>query len=128
MRRRFFELMFTFAIAMLLCSPIHAQAGNFVLPSNTGFIGFLSAQGKQPVATGCTIVSGSTDAAGKCSTTATSGTIVFAKTDLVNPPFCVVSDGSGGTPTYTVTATQITLVTITSAHVLFYWCAEQAGQ
>lgn len=106
----------------------YAQSGGMVLPPNTGWIGFMSAQGKSPVATGCTLTSGSTDAEGTCTATTTSGAIVFAKTDLVNIPFCIVVDQTASPViVYATTALQITLTTIVNAHVLHYRCDAQAG-
>lgn len=116
------------AIAALCVGSLAVSAQGFVLPSSTGILGFLLAEGKQPIGTGCTMAAGSTDAAGMCTATAASGSIAFAKLDLANAPFCNVVDSSA-TPimVYTVTTLQITLTTITSGHVLRYWCVAQAG-
>lgn len=120
-----FALVFmAFSLAFMATMDVrHAFAQSFTFPPGTVLQGMMSGQGKSPVATGCTLVAGSTDADGTCTTTTTSGAIVFAKTDAVNPPFCIVSDGTA-TPVavYTVTAQQITLTTVTSAHVLRYHC------
>lgn len=117
------------ALALMTGAPFPASAdGGYIIPANTAVDGMLSAQGHQPTATGCTIASGSTDADGTCTATAAAGAIVFWKTTMVNPPFCILSDASA-TPiaVYTVTVLQITLTTLTSGHVYRYHCVQQAG-
>lgn len=131
MRGSVVALMFALAVMILGSFPQFraiAQQG-LVIPPNTILLGMMVVQGKPPVATGCTLLTNSTDTAGACVTTAASGTIVFAKTDMVNPPFCTVLDASA-TPVavYTVTALQITLTTITTGgHVLRYRCDQQTN-
>ena len=68
------------------------------------------------------MLTGSTDMAGACLTTSTSGTITFA-TAFLNAPFCTVTDRTA-TPVavYSVSTTAITLATITSAHNLSWVC------
>lgn len=117
------KLLLCGAMAAALFSPAAALAQAYTFPPGTVFQGLMSSQGKAPVATGCTLAAGSTDADGTCTASAASGAIVFAKVDAVNPPFCLLVDASA-TPSavYTVTALQITLTTITSTHVLRYHC------
>lgn len=123
---------FIFAVAVVIMAsflPLKSLAQQFTLPPNTIQLGMLSVNGNPPTGSGCTVASGSTDSDGTCTATASSGTIAFAKTNLVNAPFCIVSDAAA-TPlaVYTVTTAQITLASITSTHIIRWHCAEQAGQ
>lgn len=132
-RRRAFAALVSVA-AILVVSGLFAPqfrdalAQGFSLPHNSAITGHLiTSQAAPPVGTGCTIVAGSTDLDGSCTTSATSGSIAFA-TAFVSAPFCIVQD-STATPVfvYTTTTAQITLTTVTSAHVLFWHCAAKVG-
>lgn len=120
------RLLFALA-ALALAMPIDAKAQGFLLPDGSTALGHLNASGPPPVGTGCTIAALSTDAAGTCTTSAASGTIVFARAFTVAPR-CVVVDATA-TPlaVYTTTTTQITLTTVTSAHVLYWVCFGTQG-
>lgn len=113
------------AALLALASPAFAQS--VALPPNSVVQGMLGVAGKAPTVTGCTIRAGSTDFAGECTGTTTSGTIVFG-TPLVGVPFCQVVDATA-TPTavYATTNLQITLTTIVSAHVYHWDCKAQSG-
>lgn len=118
------------AIAMLALAgagALGAVAQGFNLPGGTSITGMFSYAGKPPVAVGCTLAAGSSDAAGECLTTATSGSITFG-TAKTNAPSCLVVDRTA-TPVavYSVSATAITLTTVTSAHNLSYSCNGKAG-
>lgn len=127
--RTFLRERFVLAIAFVLAlgaAPIVAQS--VFLPSNVGLIGHIIAGAPSaPVGTGCTIVAGSSDTAGECLTTATSGTIVFAQA-FTSAPTCIVVDRTA-TPVavYATTTTQITLTTVTSAHNLSWNCWAKIG-
>lgn len=102
-----------------------AYAQGFAIPSGTQVLGLLGYGGSPPVGTGCTIASGSTDSGGNCTTSAASGSIAFTKTYNVAPNCVLVDATSAATVpqvTYTVTTAQITLTTVTSAHVLRWHC------
>lgn len=105
--------------------PVASQI--FLLPNNTAVVGHLNGASGPPVGTGCTIAAGSTDFAGTCTTTTTSGSIAFAGA-FTTAPACLLVD-STGTPVavYATTTTQITLTTVTSAHVLFWTCFGRVG-
>lgn len=107
----------------LFATAVPLVAQNFNLPAGTSFTGMLTVQGRTPVLTGGSLVSGSTDAAGSFTASATSGALVFAFSGFANPPFCTVVDQSA-TPiaVYAVTAQQITFTTLTSAHLYQYQC------
>lgn len=83
-----------------------------------------------PVGASCTIVAGSSDTDGSCTTSGASGSITFA-VPYTTAPFCAVVDASATStvsmPVYTVSATAITLSTIITAHLLFWHCAARIG-
>jgi len=113
-------------IGALLAPIPNVIAQGFNLQNNTSVLGHLlvaaGPTGQPPVGVGCTIVAGSTDQAGACLTTATSGSITFAQPFAV-APFCTVTDRTA-TPVavYSVSTTAITLTTVTSAHNLIWNC------
>lgn len=109
------------AVALAL-APSDVKAQGVLLPDGSTVIGHMNIAGSPPVGTGCTIASGSTDTFGRCLTTAAAGSIAFARA-YVTAPACIVQD-STGTPlnVYTTTTTQITLTTVTAAHVLYWIC------
>lgn len=117
--------------ASLMFAPVLAlaQTPQVQLPNPVG-VGKVQAQAGIPTLTGCTIVAGSSDTAGECTTTATSGTIVFSQAYLTAPSCLVIDKTSAATVpqvTYTTTASQITLTTVTSAHVLVWQCMGKIG-
>lgn len=117
------------AFGAMICGSVIAQV--FTLPNNTQLLGHLiSGAATPPVGTGCTIIAGSSDTDGECTTSATSGTIVFGAA-YVSAPSCTVTDKSATStvsmPVYTTTTTQITLTTIISAHGLVWHCAAKIG-
>jgi hypothetical protein len=81
-----------------------------------------------PTYTNCALLGTPSDTDGACTTSSTSGAIIFAQA-YATAPYCVVADASSTTvpPTYTTTTTQITLSTIITAHVLFWHCASRTG-
>jgi hypothetical protein len=113
--------------AMLAATPLHAA--QFNLPSPAG-IGHTESYGAAPVGTGCTIVAGSTDTDGECTTSAASGSIAFA-TAYASAPSCIVVDKTSAATvpqvTYTTTTAQITLTTVTSGHGLVWHCSGKVG-
>jgi len=120
-----FSIALAFAAALSF-APVAALAQGFIIgPKTQVQTPSLAPQGNPPTGTGCTIANNSTDMAGSCTTTATSGTIVFA-TALASAPNCILVDATSAATvpqvTYTTTATQITLTTVTSAHVLRWVC------
>lgn len=128
-------VMALFALALLaftLCPLAGAFAAGFTLPDGSTIQGHINAATQAgatpPTAVGCTIDPGSTDVVGKCTASAASGSITFSRTFAV-APYCMVVDASATStvsmPVYTVSATAITLSTIISAHVLYYWCFGQ---
>ncbi len=113
------------ALAFLMFAPVaYAQT---VLQDGSVVSGHLTSASPPPVGVGCTIAAGSTDMAGACLTTATSGTITFAK-PFATAPVCLVVDITA-TPVivYTISTTAITLGTVTSAHQLRWFCMGNAG-
>ena len=119
------------AIAALLgWSSVSALAQGFVIPNNAQLSGHLNGAGVPPVGTGCTIAAGSTDTAGSCTASAASGSIAFANA-YAQAPNCLVTDGSATStvsmPVYTTTTAQITLTTIISTHVLYWFCVGKPG-
>lgn len=123
-----------FFAAMLLAAcqamPDRASAQGMILPDPSTLGGHVTASGPIPTLVGCTIVAGSTDTAGSCTTTATSGSITFGRTFTLAPA-CLVVDASATStvsmPVYTVSATAITLSTIISGHILFWFCPGKIG-
>lgn len=109
------------AIMALLTFSVSQPVAQFIL-TNPVVVGMINSQSALPIGTGCTIAAGSTDLAGSCTTSSTSGSIAFATAKQVAPS-CIVQD-STATPVfvYTTTTAQITLTTVTSAHVLFWLC------
>jgi hypothetical protein len=81
-----------------------------------------------PTYTNCAAVGTPSDTDGACTTSNTSGAIIFA-TPYATAPYCVVTDASSTTvpPTYTTTTTQITLTTIINAHVINWHCGSRIG-
>ncbi|MDE2019998.1 MAG: hypothetical protein KGJ13_06670 [Patescibacteria group bacterium] len=120
------------ALALMGSGPAFAQG--FTLPDGSAVQGHLKAATQPgatpPTAVGCTIDPGSTDVVGKCTATAASGSITFSRT-FTAAPVCLVVDASATStvsmPVYTVSATAITLSTIISTHILFYWCVGNQG-
>ncbi len=123
--------------ALIACAalmPVSAFAQGFTLPDGSAAQGHQRAMTQPgatpPTAVGCTIDAGSTDMVGKCTASAASGSITFSRTFAV-APYCMVVDASATStvsmPVYTVSATAITLSTIISTHVLYYWCFGQAS-
>lgn len=106
-----------------------AQAQQLSLPDPVG-VARVVAQGGVPTLTGCTIVAGSTDTAGECTATATSGSIAFSRAFLTAPT-CIVYDKAATStvsmPVYTTTTAQITLTTIISGHGLVWTCFGKIG-
>lgn len=117
------------ALAFLALTPAAAFAQGFTLPDGSAMQGHIKAMPQigaaPPVAVGCTIGATSTDFAGTCVTSSTSGSITFART-WGAAPFCLITDASAvsatSMPVYTVSATAITLTTVITAHTLFYLC------
>lgn len=130
--RNFWNRTTTLLAAGLLALGIGAIAYSqgFQIPNNSAIIGHLGVTGNVPVGTGCTIVAGSTDTAGSCTASAASGSVAFA-TAYAIAPFCLVTDGSATStvsmPVYTTTTAQITLSTIISTHVLYWFCAAKTS-
>lgn len=116
------------ALAFVLTAQ-NAFAQGFTLPDGSVLQGHVKAAPQPgavpPVAVGCTIDAQSTDFAGKCVTSSTSGSITFNRTFAV-APFCLITDATSvsatSMPIYTVSATAITLSTVITAHTLFYLC------
>lgn len=116
--------------AIALFSLAHAAQVNLQSPVGIAHYEALSPNGNPPVGTGCTIAAGSSDTDGSCTTSAASGSIAFAATYTVAPSCLLIDATSAATVpqvTYTTTATQITLTTVTSAHVLFWHCGGKNG-
>jgi hypothetical protein len=117
-----------FALAALF-APAAAFAQGFTLPDGSSIQGHVKAMGAPgatpPTAVGCTIGAGSTDFAGTCVTSATSGSITFQRT-FGTAPSCLITDATSvsatSMPIYTVSATAITLSTVITAHTLYYLC------
>jgi hypothetical protein len=118
------------AIALAaLFAPVAALAQGFTLPDGSAIQGHIKAMGAAgaapPTAVGCTIGAGSTDFAGSCVTSASSGSITFQRT-FGAAPSCLITDATATStvsmPVYTISATAITLTTIITAHTLFYLC------
>lgn len=115
------------AVALAI-TPVAAFAQGYPLPNNTAAQGHIIAGcTAAPVLTGGTLVGGSCDTAGEFTSSATSGTLVFA-TAFLTKPTCLVVDATG-TPiaVYATTTSQITLTTLTSAHNYFYTCFAKVG-
>lgn len=116
-------------LAFVIFASPSAFAQGFTLPDGSAIQGHVKAMGAvgatPPTAVGCTIGAGSTDFAGTCVTSASSGSITFQRT-FGAAPSCLVVDASATStvsmPVYTVSATAITLTTIITAHTLFYMC------
>jgi hypothetical protein len=117
------------AVVMALFAPVAALAQGFTLPDNSTIQGHIKAVPQigatPPTAVGCTIAANASDAAGLCTTSASSGSITFSRT-YGAAPVCLIVDADATStvsmPVYTVSATAITLTTVITAHKLFYWC------
>ena len=116
------------AFAFIVFAPA-AFAQGFSLPDGSTIQGHIKAVPQAgatpPTAVGCTIGAASTDFAGSCVTSASSGSITFSRT-WGAAPSCLITDSTATStvsmPVYTVSATAITLSTIITAHTLFYIC------
>lgn len=113
-------LAYSCAVIAMTFVPTFAQ--NFQLPAGSAYINMMLAQGGPPIGTGCTIGANSTDSAGFCTTTAASGTIQFSRQYSLVPSCIVVDTTATPVAVYAVTSNQITLTTVTSAHVLRWKC------
>lgn len=121
------------AIAFLTAFPMRAKAQGFTLPNNSVAQGHLLASpvpgaAGLPVGVSCTIAAGSSDSIGACTTTSTSGSVTFG-TAFNTAPRCVITDltANAATNAFTVSATAITLGTVTSAHLLQWICIGNVG-
>ena len=116
---------FSAAIALgLLASAAYGQGFN-IPPRTTLTLPSLAPTGPTSGATGCTVANTSTDLAGNCTSSATSGSVTFQNTYNAAPNCLVVDATSAATVpqlTYTVTTTQITISTMTSGHVIRWVC------
>lgn len=125
--KRLFSSLLALALAL---APIPAMAQGFTAPDPTTFGGHVVASGPLPTLVGCTIIAGSTDTSGSCTTSAASGSITFGRT-FATAPACLVVDASATStvsmPVYTVSATAITLSTIITAHILHWFCIGKIG-
>lgn len=110
-----------FVAAAMAMVPLPTSA-QFIIPDGTNLGGHLNAQGNVPVGTNCTIAAGSTDTAGSCTTTNTSGSIAFARAFTAAPTCLLVDSTATPVAVYTTTTAQITLTSVTNAHVLFWFC------
>jgi hypothetical protein len=127
-RAKLAAIAFAVALALAAFAP-DANAQGFTLPDGSAIQGHVKAMGAPgaapPTAAGCTIGAGSTDFAGSCVTSASSGSITFQRT-FATAPSCLITDATATStvsmPVYTVSATAITLSTIITAHTLFYVC------
>lgn len=116
------------AFVFILWAPLAFGQG-FTLPDGGALQGHVKSVPQMgaapPTAVGCTIAANATDASGLCTTSASSGSITFART-WGAAPVCLIVDADATStvsmPVYTVSATAITLTTIITAHKLFYWC------
>ena len=115
------------ALALATAGALGAVAQGFTFPGGTQVLGMFSYAGKPPVGVGCTIGAGSSDAAGTCLTTATSGSITFGTAKTVAPSCIVVDRTATPVAVYSVSTTAITLSTVTSAHNLVWSCSGNAG-
>lgn len=110
-----------------------AVAQGFTLPNNTVVQGHLNAAPIPgavglPVGTTCTIVAGSSDSLGSCTTTSTAAVVTFG-TAFVGVPRCIVTDSTANAATtaYTISATAITFSVVINAHLLTWFCVGQVG-
>ena len=99
------------------------------LPAGASLGGHLIVGGVIPVGTTCTIVAGSTDTAGSCAATATSGVAVTFGTPFVSTPFCVVKDRTtaSGDLLTAFTNTGFTMGTTVSADKIQWICLAAPG-
>lgn len=81
-----------------------------------------------PATTTCTLVAGSSDSVGACTTTSTAMAVTFARSFGVVPR-CVITDltANAATNAFTVSATAITGGTVTSGHLLQWICVGAVG-
>lgn len=126
------KILFTFILAAFAAfMPLEYVAAQVL--NNAQIVGKLSyVGGPPPVLTGCTALGTApqTDLSGGCTTSATSGSIVFGTPRTIAPRcFVADSDATSATsmPVYAVTTTQITLTTVINAHKLFWHCDDVSG-
>lgn len=118
------------SIAALSFAPVAAlaQAPGFNLPNNSVYQGHFNSApvGNPPSTANCTLLAGSTDTDGSCTSTSGAPVVTFAVAWNL-APFCVVQDSSA-TPAfvYTLSTTAIT-ITGTTAHVYFWHCTGRNG-
>ena len=81
-----------------------------------------------PATTTCTLVAGSSDSVGGCTTTSTAMAVTFSRSFGVAPR-CVITDltANAATNAFTVSATAITGGTVTSGHLLQWICVGAPG-
>lgn len=125
------KLLAAAAAVALLCSPAAAveQAGD-----GFQFNGHLTSTNgtgvPAPGTTTCTLVAGSTDVAGECNATATSGVAVTFGKPFVTRPFCTITDSVTATGINLAagpTTTGFTLGTTASGDKIRWTCIGQQG-
>lgn len=115
--------------ALALCNPSQAAE---TLGDGAQFLGHIvSTNGiPAPTTTTCTLVAGSTDVAGECSATATSGVAVAFGKAFVTRPFCTITDSVTATGINLAagpTTTGFTLGTTASGDKIRWTCMGQQG-
>lgn len=133
MHRFFGRARFFLALLAIFLAPIAARSQGFTLPNNTVAQGHLLASPVPgavglPVGTSCTIVAGSSDSVGSCTTTSTTSTVTFG-TAFLTAPRCLVTDSTANAATiaYTISTTAITFSVVINAHLMTWFCVGQVG-
>jgi hypothetical protein len=111
-----------------------AIAQGFTIPDLTNWVGHWVASPQGGAVTGtpgtttCTLVAGSSDSVGGCTTTSTAMAVTFARSFGVVPR-CLITDltANAATNAFTVSATAITGTTVTSGHLLQWLCIGPPG-
>src|SRR5215472_8021852 len=122
------------AIVALAMAPSCGAKAQTILPDGSVVLGHLNAapgpSGPPPTFTNCTAVVGSTDMAGECSATATSGVVVAFGKPYLTRPFCTITDSVTATGINLAagpSTTGFTLGTTASGDKIRWVCIGQPG-
>lgn len=115
----------------LLCAPAHAVENFGDGAQFDGHMTSVNAAGNPPpTTTTCTLVAGSTDLAGACAATATSGVAVIFGKAFLTAPTCIVQDRTTASGTILATeptTTTFVMGTTVSADKISWICVGKQG-
>lgn len=128
-KRRERRIMWGFGALGLILIMLHpavqfARAQGFNIPAGAAFLGhMLTGASAPPTVTNATLYSGSTDLAGKITSTTTTNPVLTFGTAYTSIPFCVMyNQGEAENITLTVTATTITFGGVVNGAIASYVC------